>query len=335
MNQTLVANIEVTRACNLHCFYCNVVRSEPVEELSSDGLTSLLSVFTSMPRPVHIFLTGGEPLLHLSLGRWLDATLDAAELMVSVSTNGTLVTRSVVKMLSRARLGSVLVSVDGWDQASHDFHSGVPGSFTALMSGLRLLLDSPIHDSVITNTVLTHANAGSWQRIVEMLQSLGVQRMKFSPVLLPGNGADNPSLRLTRDDLASYSAIRRQQAGWQNESFPGFEARMLDVISNRTTSAPGCYAGSRFIFVRSDGFIFPCWQTSGPSFTIRYPLNHYCQRRAVDVLPYREDLIRTMGAAALRNREGVCRDCCDACNLRLNELYLSGGITDAPASMQQ
>jgi len=272
----------------------------------------------SLQQPVHVFLTGGEPLLSPYLAHWLAATQTYPNLRVSVSTNGTLLTREIVAQLAGARIGMVLVSIDGWDAVSHEYHSQVEGSFDSLLNGLGLLLESSLRDQVVTNTVLTHANVEHWERIASMLRQLGVKRAKFSPVLLPTDIAALDDMALTSSDLLEYRHIRQGLHGIHNESYEKFEARMCDIILNRHGEPMECFAGLRFFFVRSDARVFPCWQASSGEFKLRVP------RRCADTeanapklydLSSNTDLTSRMGQQVSVNRSAVCLDCCDAFNL--------------------
>jgi len=333
MTAPLVVNFELTRSCNLRCRYCHVRKARACVKMSPKEVSSCIEWLGTLSRPVHVFLTGGEPLLHPQFTEWLAATERFPRLTISISTNGTILSEEIIERMVSSRIGKVLVSFDGWDASSYEWHSGTPGTYRRVVTALRLLVQSPLCGRVVTNTVLTHANVRHWRSIADVLVSLGVNNAKFSPVLVPADSAEAVELRLRNGDIREYQEIRQKMKRLGNESFDLFEDRMCRVLENREDTSPPCYAGSRFVFVRCDGNVFPCWQLSDPAFKIRYSLReHYDSRLATKLYLLDEsELAGLIRPYVEMNRDGVCRDCCDACNLFMNELWEAGRLPDGPA----
>ena len=333
MSATLVINYELTRQCNLNCRYCHIIRASSCNQMEKAEMLACIDWISSLNRPVHVFLTGGEPLLSPHLNLWIAATKRISDLTVSISTNATMLTRDIVLRLAEGCIGMVLVSMDGWDEESHDWHSQSPGSFNAALSGLKLLIESPLREHVVTNTVLTHANIRQWRSIAQLLHGIGVRRVKFSPVLLPTRHKQFSNFALTSEDISIYKSIRHKLENVKNESYQLFDERMCDVLLQKPTQPMKCFAGKRFLFVRSDACVFPCWQTSDRQFAIRHEWNSEDDQiipPKLYNLSVTENLGTVMKCHVPSFRDSVCLECCDAFNIYLNEAHAKGFVQDGP-----
>ena len=128
----------VTRRCNLKCVHC-YSHSEDRNysgELSLDEGKSLIEDLARFGSPVMLF-SGGEPLIRKDI---LDLIRHAAAhgMRAVVSTNGTLITRSLAERLKEIGLSYVGISLDGLETV-HDAFRGIPGTFTRVMTAIAKL----------------------------------------------------------------------------------------------------------------------------------------------------------------------------------------------------
>lgn len=116
--------ISITDRCNFRCFYCM-----PKELFGSEHAfvdRKLLLSFEEIERVARIFLhyhgikkiriTGGEPLIRRNIERLIEALAAHSELEdLSLTTNGSLLTRSKAQALKDAGLKRLTVSLDALD----------------------------------------------------------------------------------------------------------------------------------------------------------------------------------------------------------------------------
>ena len=106
-----LAQLVVTRRCNLACGYCNeydkTSQPVPLETLKRvvDKLDEL-GTFT-------LELTGGEPLLHPDVIALLDYARTRGIPRRRIITNGFLLTREMIDALNRVELYHLAISIDG------------------------------------------------------------------------------------------------------------------------------------------------------------------------------------------------------------------------------
>lgn len=176
--------IELTAFCNQHCDYCyNAWRADGGASIGTPELATLLARIDRIADAVsleHVTLSGGEPLACRDVFAVLEH-LRARHIRAQMISNASLVTAELAAKLSRYRLLSVLVTLNGPDAALHDAQVG-GAHFDATVRGVRLLRAArvPVEGSI----VLTKRNADRVGDTLGLFASLGVRKValsRFSP----------------------------------------------------------------------------------------------------------------------------------------------------------
>jgi cyclic pyranopterin phosphate synthase len=133
--------VSITDRCNYKCVYCRTGEvGAQYPELSIDEYLRLIKLFVGLGI-AKVRLTGGEPLLRRGL---LDLvgelarlrTLAGEPLDLALTTNGHLLD-GLAAPLKSAGLGRVTVSMDAVDAPTFERITRVPGSFQAVLGGIR------------------------------------------------------------------------------------------------------------------------------------------------------------------------------------------------------
>ncbi len=133
--------VSITDRCNYKCVYCRTGDAGPqYPELAIDEYLRLIRLFVDLGI-TKVRLTGGEPLLRhglLDLVRELRRlrTLHGEPLDLALTTNGHLLD-SLATPLKAAGLNRVTVSMDAVDEATFERITRTPGSFHAVLGGIR------------------------------------------------------------------------------------------------------------------------------------------------------------------------------------------------------
>lgn len=118
----LVCNYYLTLRCNARCSFCNLwQRKDAALADSEDVLTNIAALPGAGVRIVDF--TGGEPLLHPALPRFLKAAKRAG-LTTTVTTNGLLYPRRAAEL--RGLVDLLHFSIDSADPETHNRLRGVP-----------------------------------------------------------------------------------------------------------------------------------------------------------------------------------------------------------------
>ena len=133
--------VSITDRCNYKCIYCRTGEfGAQYPELGIDEYLRLIGLFVDLGI-TKVRLTGGEPLLRrsvLDLIRELAGlrTLSGEPLDLALTTNGHLL-EGLASPLKAAGLNRVTVSMDAVDAAVFERITRVPGSFAAVLKGIR------------------------------------------------------------------------------------------------------------------------------------------------------------------------------------------------------
>ncbi|MFP5275584.1 MAG: GTP 3',8-cyclase MoaA [Acidobacteriota bacterium] len=133
--------VSITDRCNYKCVYCRTGEVGPqYPELGIDEYLRMIRLFVGLGI-TKVRLTGGEPLLRHGLPdliRELAAlrTPGGEPLDLALTTNGHLLDGLAVPLRS-AGLNRITVSMDAVDPAVFERITRVPGSFAAVLNGIR------------------------------------------------------------------------------------------------------------------------------------------------------------------------------------------------------
>lgn len=135
-----LADVYVTRRCNLNCLTCFVdsLPTNGADILDADVIKQLLDKLAKGGcKEVHI--TGGEPLLRSDIFEILSHARNLFP-RVTLSTNGTLINKKSALKLS-GLIDSINIGLDGSRSEIHDAIRG-QGSFSKTMRGVKNLLSA-------------------------------------------------------------------------------------------------------------------------------------------------------------------------------------------------
>ncbi len=137
-------SVEVTQRCNNRCIHCynNLAagdRAAQKKELSLDEHHRLIDELVDFGC-LWLLYTGGEIFLRSD---FLDIYTDARQkgLLITLFTNGTLITPNIADYLAELPPFSIEVTLYGNTRETYEAISGVHGSYDRCINGIRLLLE--------------------------------------------------------------------------------------------------------------------------------------------------------------------------------------------------
>lgn len=200
----------ITRTCNLRCVHCYAdshAEHYPgeltlaqcyavIDDLAEYGASALL-------------LSGGEPLLHPHLPELLERAA-ARGLKVTISTNGTRITRESAQMFKRLGVAYVGISLDGIG-AVHDQFRGVSGAFDAALRGFRLCEE--LGQKTGLRLTLTRNNVQNMPQILDFIERHNIPRVCFYHLVPTGRGVDVAALR-PEESRTALDMLLARSAAW-------------------------------------------------------------------------------------------------------------------------
>lgn len=183
----------VTRQCNLKCRHCyaQAQGKKPNGELTTQEGKILLDDLSAFGAPVILF-SGGEPLMRPDLPELAQYAVDKGMRAV-ISTNGTLVTQDLAKILKNVGLSYVGISLDGME-AVNDRFRGVTGAFAQALTGIRNCREAGI--KVGLRFTINRLNEDQVAPIFDLLRTEDIPRVCFYHLVYAGRGS-----QLIEEDL--------------------------------------------------------------------------------------------------------------------------------------
>jgi MoaA/NifB/PqqE/SkfB family radical SAM enzyme len=260
----LLAQVVVTRRCNLACGYCNEYDDfsapVPTKDLLArvDHLAAL--------KTATITFTGGEPLLHPDLDKLIRAARDHG-MLVTIITNGFKLTRKWIDRFNAAGLQGMQISIDNLepdDVSMKSLHS-VKGKLALLAEHARF--------KVNVNSVLGISDERTAD-VIEVAKTAAHYGLQHSVgVLHDHTGTLKP---LSPKQMDAYEQVTKISPSIVH----GFNYRLFQGnLMHGKSNDWKCRAGARYLYVTEDGRVHWCSQQRG------YP--------GIPLLDYgREDIIR-------------------------------------------
>ncbi len=200
LSAPLVVQIEATYRCPCKCRHCyNFLRS-PAEARSLPTLSfwqmDRISAHLIKHKVFHAVVTGGEPLANKNVVFDGIEKPRSAGITVGVNSNLIPLRNDDARLLKQLGVSSVLTSLLGPDENSHQAITLAPGSFKRTIRGIRLLQEAEV--PVFVNMVVSQANKHLLSQTAEFAKSLGIKVFYSTRAACPGNCFDFSGLALSQ-----------------------------------------------------------------------------------------------------------------------------------------
>jgi cyclic pyranopterin phosphate synthase len=180
--------VSITDRCNYKCVYCRTGElGAQYPELAIAEYLRLIGLFVGLGI-TKVRLTGGEPLLRHGL---VDMVRELARLRtvagqpldLAITTNGHLLD-SLAQPLKDAGLGRITVSMDAVDAPVFERITRVPGSFQAVLSGIRAARRAGLTPLKVNCVLLRGFNDGQVESFARFAreEQVAVRFIEFMPL---------------------------------------------------------------------------------------------------------------------------------------------------------
>ena len=262
----------LTRRCNLACQHCYMdAEKEASEELSLEEGIHLVDDLAALKIPILIF-TGGEPLLSRNFFAYAFHAREIG-LRTVISTNGTLITPEVARLMAEAKIRYVGLSMDSITPQRHDSFRGVAGAWDRALQGMRNARDAGLKTGL--RITLTRDN---WQDVPALLNLAldeGIPRFCLYHLVPTGRGAGiaerdvTPEQRRSVIRLLAEAAVELKDRNIEilTTDSPMDGAYLLELLKGDPrqeqvrkllTNAGGCSTGVKVANINHKGDVHPC-----------------------------------------------------------------------------
>lgn len=233
----------VSTQCNLrctHCFASSLADSSP--PLSVDQWGDIARQCMRLGC-VSFGITGGEPLMYDNLIP-LVKRLAPQKNLITVNSNGTLLTESLAGQLYRAGVDVLQFSMDSYDPAEHDFFRKQAGAHTSLLGAIDIALANRLKVTLVCTVSHHSIRSKGVTGVVEFAGRRGLLVI-LSRATPAGEWLGRKDVLLSKSDQQYMYEMARRNAHVRTD---------MD-----TNLGPyGCSAATEKLYVTPSGNVIPC-----------------------------------------------------------------------------
>jgi radical SAM protein with 4Fe4S-binding SPASM domain len=285
-----------TNRCNLNCLHCHQSSGTLRDgELSTDEALRAIDRMGAKGVSILTF-SGGEPLVRPDIYDAIERARHSG-MLCTIASNGTLMTKEVVRKLKAAGIRRVEIGLDGCRPETHDFLRNQPGAFERTIEGIRNCVEEGF-DEVCATMTLHSGNVDELEGTVKLAEDLGVNRFYLNRLIPAGRGKNLMGLDVTREQkikaleflygrfassvlrdqgiqcycrgMTYYGRLGYERSGGRvytvSEALSGhsrmwrqrYGTDISGLVGKFVAGFGGCSAGITYAGLTADGFLQPC-----------------------------------------------------------------------------
>lgn len=260
---------EVTSSCNLNCIHCHATgnRAHP-EELTTEEGKRLIDQIAEVEAFRTLVFTGGEPLVRPDIFTLLRHA-QSAGLANIIATNGCLIDEETAWKLKDHGVVCNAISLDAADPGTHNRIRQNPAAYEQALRGIEATKKAGILLQI--NTTAMEYNMPFLSDLMDFVngEDAGIMLMYQLVAVGKGEKIEKATLKKTANQSLSELISRKQRdmttivepvAGPQYWPFllekkgikNGWKLKLAEQVFH------GCAAGRGFVYVKSNGDVWPC-----------------------------------------------------------------------------
>ena len=254
----LSASIELTERCILHCIHCylgdqDALRHNRARELNTAQWINIIDQIADLGC-LYLFITGGDPLIRKDFAE-IYSHARRRGLLVTVFTNGTLVTDEIIDLFRQLPPFKVEITLYGATPGTYETITGVPGSYPRCLAGVDKLRALGL--DVRLKTIVMKPNQQEFQQIVDFCRARshrGKYRFDFA---IHGclDGDQGPTaLRLEPEEAVKMELTQPDRA----QNWRDYYQKRLPQTPALPDRLYDCGAGTRVFHINPYGHLQPC-----------------------------------------------------------------------------
>lgn len=247
----------VSESCNLSCPFCYAdAKSKSVPYYGDLKRSRKIVERLTQLNVVNLILSGGEPLLRLDLFDIVEFA-KKKELLVGITTNGTLIGLEQASKLKNSGVDYVQISIESPLEMEHDSLRG-KGTFKKCLEAVHLLKEQGYRkDQLYITATSTRKNIATLKQYAEFAERLGVTpgTSFFQPV---GRGHRNKvNLTCSEQDMLDFILCKmnkKKDAISASVDIP--DNKIADALIPRVINC--CGMGLKTLGIEENGTVVPC-----------------------------------------------------------------------------
>ncbi len=293
---------ECTLRCNLNCLHCgsDCHKESQVKDMPLDDFLKITEQISKNQNPnkTMIVLTGGEPLLRKDLEEFGER-ITRQGFPWGMVTNGYALTEERFKNLINAGLGSITVSLDGFQEA-HNWLRNNRNSFQRAINAIKIIVNQPNIEYDIVSCV-NQKNFDDLKKFKHFLIDTGVKNWRIFTIFPTGRAKTNTFLKISNQQFSELMEFikksRKEKQINVSYSCEGFLGNYENEVRDGYYF---CFAGVHIGSVLVDGSISAC-----PNINRSFIQGNIYKDYFWDVWNTKFDVMRNRDWT----KKGICKNC--------------------------
>ena len=311
-----VINWNVTEACNLRCRHCFATAKQrtPTELTTEEGLFLLEEIRRTFGK-IKVTLGNAEPLMRNDILDFVDYGSKLG-LLMTLATNGTLLSEKEVMQFKRAGLKEVALPIDGVRETNDRIRG--KGSFDGALRAAKATKKAKLN--IVVSSCILRMNIAELPQILDICTKLGAKRSEIFHYIAMGRGLKElPNAALNEKQFVQslFSIYEEQKRRRELEIYPTTACQYWVVLNQKFKSGgfvpeyffnmiPGCGAGISMFSVKPDGSITACPMLDSYVGNVREtPLRKLWHSEVFEKLRIRD----VKGRCAVCKHKNICMGC--------------------------
>jgi len=261
----LSGTIELTPRCSVNCVHCYINEAPGNIDVKSKELTTAqwIEILDQIENAGAFFLmiTGGEPLLRPDFDEIFQYTRKKG-LIVTLFSNGTLLTKEKALMLSEWNLDQIEISIYGGTKETYEKVTRVPGSYDRCMAGIKNALDAGLRLNL--KTIVLKENLHELDLMRSITEEFGL-KFRYDGTVWPRLDG---SLEPLRHQIPSETLLNldftdeKRKSAWN---------KTQDLAGNsilRDERVFACNASVRSFHIDAFGYLNACMMTRSINYNV-------------------------------------------------------------------
>lgn len=259
-NKFYELQFEVETNCLLNCVHCSSADSRRERRAYSDD--AILDFLQFFPGHVHIYFTGGEPLLYaglLHLCERIQATKTGTDIGIYSTGNcagSQPISPEFAQRLKQAGVCDCYFSIYSNKQEEHDRWTNCAGSFQNTLDSIRALSSAGILPKA--HLVLTRESQHKLREVICFCQEIHLAEARILRLAPSGNAKinwNNIGIPLDTQNDHIQRLIQERESYPLRLTFAGYPTLHP---CRAFPDAQKCQAGTNLLYIDAKGDIYPC-----------------------------------------------------------------------------
>jgi MoaA/NifB/PqqE/SkfB family radical SAM enzyme len=246
------ANLAVTSKCQCDCVHCSydLFKNTERPDLTTEELKGVIGESLDLGANLIIFV-GGEPLLNRDIYD-LIRCVDKDQAIVSMFTNGLLLTGENCRRLVDAGLHCVYVSIDSPKPHVHNKLRGVRDLFEKALEGSARARENGIYTGLSTYATSESLASGDVEKTINLAHDSGFNEITIFDCIPSGKYLKRGDMMLSPGEKEKLRALamKYHESDWD-----------MGVIAQAVVNSPegaGCFGAYTQFYMTAYGDVNPC-----------------------------------------------------------------------------